>query len=122
MVTAINGQIHHATTFFVVLVVLFMLAAYFAFCHAVGLFAHRKGYPYNAWFGLAFFASPIIAGLVVMTLAPREPIPPYATAGYQGHGRIPCPFCAELILLDAQLCRFCGRDVVATHLQEGSTR
>ncbi len=25
--------------------------------------------------------------------------------------RYPCPYCAELILRDAKVCRFCGRDV-----------
>ncbi len=25
--------------------------------------------------------------------------------------RVPCPYCAELILRDAKVCRFCGRSV-----------
>jgi len=25
--------------------------------------------------------------------------------------RIPCPYCAEMILPDAKVCRFCGREL-----------
>ncbi|MBI1298533.1 hypothetical protein GC175_26670 [bacterium] len=28
--------------------------------------------------------------------------------------RVPCPFCAELIIPEAKICRFCNRDLVAT--------
>lgn len=28
-----------------------------------------------------------------------------------GRRRRPCPYCAELILAEATVCRFCGRDI-----------
>ncbi len=75
-------------------------------------------------------------GLVVIALlgcsqeqAPRQagvwtdnpPLPPPTTdglgAGYgvlqRANGRVACPWCAELILPAAKLCRYCGREVQA---------
>jgi hypothetical protein len=35
----------------------------------------------------------------------------YFLKGKPGRHRRPCPYCAEMILAEATVCRFCGRDV-----------
>ncbi len=38
------------------------------------------------------------------------------TAGASSEAaRVPCPFCAELILPEAKVCRFCGRELPAQY-------
>ncbi len=38
-----------------------------------------------------------------------------AAGASSGAGRVPCPFCAELILPEAKVCRFCGRELPAQY-------
>lgn len=61
--------------------------------------AHAKGRNFLAWW---FYG----AGLFIVAL-------PHAIVMGQrdGNGRMKCPHCAEMILAEAQVCRFCARDV-----------
>jgi hypothetical protein len=62
----------------------------------VGLVASREfGRSGLAWFALSLSLSPLV-GVFLFLLPP---------------GRVPCPFCAELIKPSARVCRFCGREV-----------
>ena len=81
----------------------------------VAVAAHVKGYDWFPWFVYGFLVWPV--ALVHVLLRPHEgwkpspPLPPPPVAPRREPQRRPCPFCAELILPDAKLCRFCNHDL-----------
>jgi len=75
-----------------------------------GWLASTKGRSAFNWaiLGAIFGVFALIAvGLAPATAAPRT-LDPFQVANTR-----PCPFCAEPIRRTAQLCRFCGRSVLA---------
>lgn len=81
--------------------------------------AKSKGRDSMGWFWLGLLLGPIgilIIGFmekVQLDIAPRnEAINPINHPSSSGDSdRTKCPFCAELILKEAKICRFCGRDL-----------
>lgn len=72
-----------------------------------GLIASSKGHPFFRWFLLGFFL-PII-GIVAAILAKNKAAETAAQVELANSRK--CPFCAEVIKLEAVVCKHCGRDI-----------
>ncbi|MBS1262734.1 MAG: hypothetical protein MAG453_02097 [Calditrichaeota bacterium] len=75
------------------------------------------------WGVLGFLFGPLAALFAAVSPRPQpappadpesaaeiEPAPPPDPA-QDDRPRTPCPHCAELVLIDARVCRFCGREI-----------
>ena len=61
----------------------------------------------------AFVLCAILGILGVLLLAVATPRRKEIAKGARSQGRVPCPHCAELIMLEALICRYCQHDVAA---------
>lgn len=75
-----------------------------AFSVVIGIAAGARGRSSGGWCVLALIISPVLA-LVLLVLLPK----------LKGEGAAPtpkthvkCPDCAELVLMDARVCKHCG--------------
>lgn len=89
---------------------------------AVAKFAETRGHSFAKFFWLAFFLSPVIA-VIVLLLSPTAPRKDFESRtgdvifkGIDGDlGK--CQKCAEMIKLEAKVCKHCGADV-AEHFEK----
>lgn len=81
-------------------------------CAVAGTIADKKGRMGWAYFAISFFLSPLVGILIAVAQPPitknieKQQI-------QSGEAR-KCPYCAELIKLEANVCRFCGRDIASS--------
>jgi hypothetical protein len=78
----------------------------------VAIIANSKGRGGCAWFLYGVLIWPI--ALVHILVSPNKRLPQYdshSDSYGSSSGHVKCPHCAELILPDAKVCRYCGREV-----------
>ncbi len=73
------------------------------------MIAQKKGYAAGLWwlYGAALF---VIALPHALLLEPKREVQDRCA---ENSGRRKCPFCAEMIMAEARLCRFCNRELPA---------
>jgi hypothetical protein len=71
------------------------------------LIANSRGKSAGAWFAYSLLIWPVALVHVLLTPPTRDAV----VARAQEQGRRACPHCAEMIMAEAKVCRFCGRDV-----------
>ena len=78
------------------------------FALVVGMIASSRGRSGFGWFILACLISPLLAGIFLLVSANlrRQADRPNPST------HVKCPDCKELILKDAQVCRYCGCKLV----------
>jgi hypothetical protein len=92
------------------------LAFWLWFSHLVAKAAQAKGRAYGAFWVMSFCISPVIAYIIVASMAPVAPkLETLASdrrfAKLGNDTLVKCPQCAEFVKADAQICRFCRSDI-----------
>jgi hypothetical protein len=87
------------------LLLLVLLATWIGLACGVGVIAAQRGKDRGTWTLIAILVSPLIAILFLIA----APVSTHSASDTptEGH-RVKCTECAELILPEAKVCRFCG--------------
>jgi fumarate reductase subunit C len=88
-----------------------IFVVWFLLSIVIGAFANSRGRDWLRWFGIAALISPLIAGILLLTL-PKKIATIEAEAIASGESKR-CPKCAEIIRREAVKCRFCGSEIEA---------
>ncbi len=90
-----------------------VLVIYVVVAIVAAIVAGNKGRSGVGWFFLCLVATPlaILVLLALPSLKPSEPQPVRVIGEDDAGQRRPCPYCAELILPAATVCRFCSREL-----------
>jgi hypothetical protein len=102
MFTSTGNSVHD-----LVIVVAFMGALFSGYA-GMTIWARKGGKPAGG-----FLVGGLLGALGVFILAAARPRPAEIDSGERSQVLTPCPHCAELIKHQAQVCRYCHRDVPA---------
>ena len=90
---------------------MFMFVFWIGLAALVGFYASSRGRSGIGWFLLALLISPLIAFVIVAVVPPNSE---RVEARELSEGtRKKCPYCAELVRVEAQVCKHCGRELAS---------
>jgi hypothetical protein len=91
-----------------------LVVGWLIFSIVVGIGASGLGRSGFGWFVLAVVITPLLAVILLFLLPART----QAAETLEREDRVKCPQCAEPILREAKVCRFCGYKIQATDALE----
>ena len=86
-----------------------VVVLYIVFCAVVGYLFYSKGYSVVLGVILSLLISPLITGIIMLFMNPKRNIAEQRRMTRDS--LVKCPFCAELIKIEAKFCAHCGNNV-----------
>lgn len=91
---------------------------WFGTSFAVGKVGQGRSVGFATGFLLSLIFSPVVGIIVVLLMKPNPKLAQEQALASGSERK--CPFCAELIKVEAKVCRYCGRDQPSPTLEASS--